>query len=168
MRDAQGSAGAQNCPALRLCSWCHDDVTRQRSCPPNVAAASRVLPAACAGKSTSWRLPQREIKDLGTCMRRVARVLWALHVILQEVRFQVLSCSMSTSCHPAGGPLAHLYHLCVHSMASLLQFATACTFGLHASLESTRSDGPGIWCCKGCRAFLFIQTATEAATWHAR
>ncbi|CAK0786828.1 hypothetical protein CVIRNUC_010042 [Coccomyxa viridis] len=42
------------------------------------------LRGCCSGKSTSWRLPQREIKDLGTCMRRVARVLWALHVILQE------------------------------------------------------------------------------------
>ena len=37
------------------------------------------------GKPSSWRLPQREIKDLATCMRRIARVLWALHVILQEV-----------------------------------------------------------------------------------
>ncbi|CAL5222233.1 g4567 [Coccomyxa viridis] len=42
------------------------------------------LRGCCSGLPSSWRLPQREIKDLATCMRRVARVLWALHVILQE------------------------------------------------------------------------------------
>lgn len=35
--------------------------------------------------SSSWRLPARQMADLGTCMRRVARVLWALHVTFQEV-----------------------------------------------------------------------------------
>ena len=42
---------------------------------------------AAAGQpgSSSWRLPARQMADLGTCMRRVARVLWALHVTFQEV-----------------------------------------------------------------------------------
>lgn len=35
--------------------------------------------------SSSWRLPARQMAELGTCMRRVARVLWALHVTFQEV-----------------------------------------------------------------------------------
>lgn len=39
---------------------------------------------SCLGRP-SWRLPQREMRDLATCMRRVARVLWAIHVTFQEV-----------------------------------------------------------------------------------
>jgi hypothetical protein len=41
------------------------------------------LSAHCLGHQ-SWRLPQREMHDLATCMRRVARVLWAIHVTFQE------------------------------------------------------------------------------------
>ncbi len=44
------------------------------------------LRMSCLGSPGSWRIPQREMHDLATCMRRVARVLWALHVTFQEVR----------------------------------------------------------------------------------
>ncbi|EIE23260.1 hypothetical protein COCSUDRAFT_42167 [Coccomyxa subellipsoidea C-169] len=42
------------------------------------------LRMSCLGSPGSWRIPQREMHDLATCMRRVARVLWALHVTFQE------------------------------------------------------------------------------------
>lgn len=47
------------------------------------------LRVSCLGSPGSWRLPQRQMIDLATCMRRVARVLWALHVTFQEVRSEV-------------------------------------------------------------------------------
>ncbi|CAL8465245.1 g4780 [Coccomyxa elongata] len=42
------------------------------------------LRLSCLGSPGSWRIPQRKMHDLATCMRRVARVLWALHVTFQE------------------------------------------------------------------------------------
>lgn len=45
------------------------------------------LRMSCLGSTGSWRIPQSQMYDLATCMRRVARVLWALHVTFQEVRF---------------------------------------------------------------------------------
>ncbi|KAK9903224.1 hypothetical protein WJX75_000088 [Coccomyxa subellipsoidea] len=42
------------------------------------------LRMSCLGSTGSWRIPQSQMYDLATCMRRVARVLWALHVTFQE------------------------------------------------------------------------------------
>ena len=121
---ALAHSGALHTPVQLTPRWCHAAEKLFTKC---VSSFQSVRSRACAGKSTSWRLPQREIKDLGTCMRRVARVLWALHVILQEVSFHTLSFSVSTSCHPAGASLVHLHHLHVYRMASLLQLAAAWT-----------------------------------------
>ena len=32
-----------------------------------------------------WRLPQTEMQTLATCVRRLARLLWTLHLTFQEV-----------------------------------------------------------------------------------
>lgn len=32
-----------------------------------------------------WRLPQTEMQTLATCVRKLARLLWTLHLTFQEV-----------------------------------------------------------------------------------
>ncbi len=74
-------------------------------------------------------------------MRRVARVLWALHVILLEVHFQTSSFNMSTASYPAGGLLPRILLLHVHSMAGLVQLAINSTSAICAAcLYAYRGD----------------------------
>ena len=44
------------------------------------------IPGLCLRRDSTWRLPQREMRELATSIRKVARVLWAVHVTFQEAR----------------------------------------------------------------------------------
>ena len=44
------------------------------------------IPGLCLRRDGTWRLPQREMRELATSIRKVARVLWAVHVTFQEAR----------------------------------------------------------------------------------
>ena len=110
-------------------------------------------------------------------MRRVARVLWALHVILQEVCFPSVSFSMPTSYPSAGGPHVAIMKsnyrlwqaatsspcsrhehgedkqdvpLHINCLASLLQLATACILASCIACED--ATRPCIWNQAGFRA----------------
>lgn len=45
-----------------------------------------------------WSLPQTEMQTLATCVRRLARLLWTLHLTFQEVRSSS-SLPRSMHCH---------------------------------------------------------------------
>ena len=41
-----------------------------------------------------WELPKKEMADLATAVRKLARVLWALHVTFQQVRLPARTCNL--------------------------------------------------------------------------
>ena len=56
------------------------------------------LPFGC--QLGRWTLPQRELQTLATCVRRLARLLWTLHLTFQEVSQSRLTshCYTTHSC----------------------------------------------------------------------
>ena len=44
------------------------------------------LPAIPFVRFSDWKIPEKPMRDLATAVRKVSRVLWALHVTFQEVR----------------------------------------------------------------------------------
>lgn len=51
-------------------------------------------PALLPSLLRRWELPKKEMADLATAVRKLARVLWALHVTFQQVRLPGRTCNL--------------------------------------------------------------------------
>jgi hypothetical protein len=87
-RCAAGTGPAS--PRLRAASCCRGRRARARASGARRARRRwcflPFIPGLCLRRDSTWRLPQREMHALATSIRKVARVLWAVHVTFQEVR----------------------------------------------------------------------------------
>lgn len=85
-----------------------------------------------------WSLPQTEMQTLATCVRKLARLLWTLHLTFQEVHPCPTLASAVTSgpmqlCHDLPGctPTScclhtSLWYICALTACSIQQFLSMC------------------------------------------
>ncbi|KAK9835385.1 hypothetical protein WJX81_006485 [Elliptochloris bilobata] len=95
------------------------------------------IPGLCLRRGSTWRLPQREMRELATSIRKVARVLWAVHVTFQEgFEEEVLSVLIKRYPPNLLADLQVFSQACLQDMADAFpREPTPCASNLHSFIE---------------------------------